>query len=823
MIPYDKIQKDCVFGTYNLDKHAGYTLTNGGALKGPWYYIYQNRKILLYVDQNGPVKVMYEPPHGILIIKREIGETESKWQVWVQSDSVNNGIPVSNFNSPKLAFEGEKPKFWADWTPETATYHAEYKNMEIITELFVPQDKATVSMKTTIKNTGAKTSDYVVTPALFPYINIPQMVAWDLPEWYLASKVRKNGDKAISIHGQMSDPHMDPKAYRSVTFNLDWEEDATFDLYAHNFAKTGNFFNPDTIRTPNESYTFAMKDLTETGTYSSKQQTYCARYKCTLAPGESKTYTQVLTVQDAYRYNAEEEKFEQSYFNKESYDKHVQETVKWFDEWFSKRSIKTANPLFDNFANTFAPLQMYWTCSLDRGWPSSMRGIRDASQDFIGLTPLDTVWTRETIISMLEHQQVDGWMPRQISTVSREAPHDMRYYCDGGAFLLELVHEYMTYTRDTSILFEKVWWLDSDEKDTVLEHIIRCVEYYLADKNIGEHNLCKVWYGDWWDPMDKIGMEGRGETVTVTAQMILVLKNMSDMLNAYKDIIPEKYHALPEKFALYREKFIKAMRETAFNKEGFFQGYMNDDGKWLFADAENDAEGISKLYLVSNAWAIIAGAGTPEMNQSALNKIEEMNFGRIGYNTKSKGYATPIQKGGRVGIQGPGTAPYNHAQSFLVRACCTLGNSEMAYKATRYIFPFEEEYAPVKMTYAPPYALANSYSNSDMFLHWVGFQFLSGTVSYTLRIFYNFFFGITYDYDGLTLRPCLPKEFGECSAQFTYLGKKFVLNCKPGENKSVTFNGKSWNKTKYDEEYRKDVTFIADEDMQEVNVVDIVY
>lgn len=822
MMPYE-IEKDCRYGSFNLDKHAGYTLTAGDKLKGPWYYIYQNRKILLYVDQNGPVKIMYEPPHGILIIKREIGETESKWQVWVQSDSVNDGIPVSNFNSPKLAFNGEKPKFWADWTPETATYHAEYKNMEIVTEIFVPQDKATVSMKTTIKNTGSKTSDYVVTPALFPYINIPQMVAWDLPEWYLASKITRNGEKAISIHGQMSDPHMDPKAYRSVTFNMDYDENATMDLYAHNFGKTGNFFNPDAIRTPEIPFTYAMKDIETTKYHSSKQQTYCARYKCTLAPGESKTYTQVLTVQDAYRYDAEAEKFEQNYFDDAKYNAHKQETVEWFNKWFDIRSVKTANPLFDNFANTFAPLQMYWTCSLDRGWPSSMRGIRDASQDFCGMTPLDPKWTRETIISMFEHQQFDGWMPRQISTVSREAPHDMRYYCDGGAFLIELIHEYITYTRDTSLFNEKIWWLDNDQQDTILEHIVRCIDFYLDEKNIGEHDLCKVWFGDWWDPMDKIGMEGIGETVTVTAQMVLALKNMADMFTHYKDIIPEKYHALPEKYMAYRERFIKGMQKTAFNKEGFFQGYMNDDRKWLFADAENDAEGISKLYLVSNAWAIISASGTPEMSKSAQKKIEEMNFGRIGYNTKSIGYATPIQKGGRVGIQGPGTAPYNHAQSFYVRACCTLGDSETAYKATHYIFPFEEKYAPTDFTYAPPYAIANGYSNSDMFLHWVGFQFLSGTVSYTLRIIYNFFFGITYDYDGLKIRPCLPKEFGNCSVKFNYLGKKFTMNFTQGENKSVKLNGADWSKTKYDTEYRKDVTFIADGDMKDENVIDIVY
>ena len=566
-----------------------------------------------------------------------------------------------------------------------------------------------------------------------------------------------------------------------------------------------------------------MKDITETGNFADFQQTYAARYKCTLSPNQTKTYTQVLTVQESLTYSAEEDLFEQTYFDNKEYQKHLSETVRFFDDWFSKRSIKTENPLFDNFINTFAPLQMYWTCSLDRGWPSRMRGARDVSQDFLGITPIAEKWSRENILYMLEHQRLDGWFPHCISAVSREAAHDMRYYCDGGAFFLEYFHEYMTFTRDVKLLSEKVWWLDDDTQSTVLEHVIKCVEFYIDQINIGEHDLCKVWYGDWWDPMDDIGMKGRGESVTVTAQMILNLKNMADMIDAFKSEIPNKYHALSQKFMDYRERFINGMRTTAFNKDGFFNGYMNDDGIWLGADKENDPEGISRLYLVSNAWAVISGAGTPEMNKSTLEQVEKLNYGRIGYNTLTIGYAKPLKNAGRIGLRGAYKATYNHAQSFFVRACCTMNDAETAYKATRHILPIEQYYNPVERTYAPPYAIANMYSNNDNSFQRVTFQFLSGTVSYTLRIFYNFFFGINYRYDGLALRYCLPKEFGNCSVNFEYLGKKFTVNYKLGENKSVNLNGNDWTKTVYDLEYRRDVAFIADADMQEENVIDVIY
>ena len=77
MTLYDKAQENCTYGHFDTDESASYTLKEGDKLKAPWYYVYTNRKILLYVDQNGPVKIQYQPPNGILLIKREIGENQS--------------------------------------------------------------------------------------------------------------------------------------------------------------------------------------------------------------------------------------------------------------------------------------------------------------------------------------------------------------------------------------------------------------------------------------------------------------------------------------------------------------------------------------------------------------------------------------------------------------------------------------------------------------------------------------------------------------------------------------------------------------------------
>ena len=810
MLPYDKTDKKCRFGEYDTSRPAAYKLTAPEALVEPWYYIYQNRKILLYVDQNGPVKIQYQPPSGILVAKRELGEKQSKLQTWIQSDAVNGGIPFSNFGTPKLELSAKPPKYTVEWNPTFATYTVEYPELTVETTLFVPHDKATVVVRTRVKNKLARSVDITVTPSVYPYINKPQMVAWDLPEWYLSARA-KQSDFALTFIGKMTDPDMNKANERSVTYNINYEPDAEFEIDMSAYTGPGCFFSPRTV-IDDLPLSRKMSEADTTPRLGALPVVFAAKYKATIPANGERVFTQALTVQDARDFDAAENEYEKRYFSETGYAEALKDTDAFYGELFGKRSVKTKNPLFDNFINSFAPLEMYWVGSLDRGWPSSMRGSRDASQDFTGIVPLYPEWARSVMLELLLHQRTDGWMPRQVSTISREAPHDMRYFSDGGAFLLELISEYLKYTRDLSVLDERVMWLNSDEDSTVLEHIFRTVGYYLDEKNIGEHGLCKVWYGDWWDVMDKIGMEGVGESVTVTAQNVLNLENLAEMLSYLAETDPEKYEKylpLKEKYLAARESFISAMREHAYNKAGFFNGYFNDNGKWLCSDC--DPDGRERIYLVSNAWAIISGAADADMCKTVFENIEKKSRYFRGYATVSTPFYDYIDKAGRAGLGGSSAlGTYNHAESFLVRAACKAGRADLAYDVSRYTLPIEDEYAPTEKTFAPPFAIANKYYNN----HRVQLQYLSGTVSCLLRNVYNSIFGITYGYRGLTVRPCIPREFGECSVEFWYLGKKFRLECTPSAEKSIEFGGARLPSREI---------FIPDSEMRAENVIKINY
>ena len=93
-----------------------------------------------------------------------------------------------------------------------------------------------------------------------------------------------------------------------------------------------------------------------------------------------------------------------------------------------------------------------------------------------------------------------------------------------------------------------------------------------------------------------------------------------------------------------------------------------------------------------------------------------------------------------------------------------------------------------------------------------------------MRIVYNFFFGITYDYKGLYLKPCLPAEFGDCSVEFEYVGKKFTVNYKKTDSadKKVTLNGKEYN-TIFNERSGKQMAFFEDALFSDTNVIEMDY
>lgn len=727
---------------------AGYEI-NTLNLPTNWEYIYENRDVLLKVDQFGPVYAQAYPPGGIMLFKRENREKYSPWTILINDD-------FSNFFRPNLKENGAEPEgLKIKFLPECAIYSFTYHGLLCKTEIAIPKKGTTVIMRFKVKNVSAEKRMINLKSHMVPYLNEAVMPPWDKPEWYLNTGCEK-GDHLVFISDVLN---ADGKDRKCGKFFTNKESLSGYELSYEKYIGQGSLARPDG-KTTDEERIYGYPPI------------YAAVYDWELGAGEEKQLTQVMTLDD--------KKDASKYFENSCFDGIIEERKAEFAKLFSKMYVKSDDEAFDDYINYWVPLQMRWVASLDRGWPTGMRGSRDSANDYTALLYTESKNCREIILTMLECQRTDGWFPRQYSASGKHGKHDLRTHVDGGVFFMEFIWKYLAHTKDFAILSEETEWLDSNRKDTVLNHVIRCAEYYIAPENIGEHGLCKIRGGDWLDAVNTAGLEGRGESVTVSAQTVMAMKYLVDILKKTDE------NADVSKYLEAAEKLKENINKHAFNRQGFYNGVFNDNGLWVFSDRDPDGE--SRMYSVSNSYAVIAGVCDASKYEKLLSNYDTLKSD-MGYRLFAPCLGKkPFDKAGRMAS---GDAPeyfaengnvYNHgSQGFFARALATMREGDRLYDVIQWLLPYDTYRHPTELTYTPPYAIVNCWQNIPGFEHRSLMCFLTGSVAMAVRSVYEWMLGITPTLDGLEINPCLPEKMKEVEAGFAYLGKKHVLKISCGK------------------------------------------
>lgn len=732
-----------------IENTAGYEI-NSLEMKTSWEYIYENKDILLKMDQFGPVYAQANPPGDIMLFKREQHQKYSPWQINILNKTAS--VSFSNFFKPNGLSLSQKPdNLKICFKPELANYSFEYSGLKCETEFFVPSKGTTIVCKFKVKNVTDYKVDLAIRPHLIPYLNDAIMAPWDKYDWYLDSTF--NNEPVPYFKTDLMDADANSSKRKQAFFILSEKNLRAHELSLEKYVGVGDVSHPEYLYS-NDKRIYGYPPV------------YAADYELSLLPGEEETFTQSLGL-DYHEVV--------KYFEIDSYYQHNVDTRRSeFEKLFSVNRIESGCPDFDYYVNYWIPLQMQWVASLDRGWPTGMRGSRDSAQDYAALLYTDTAPCKNIIVTMLECQRSDGWFPRQYSAKGKHGKHDLRTHVDGGAFFIEFIWKYLAHTQDFDILNTKVEWLDNDEKSSVIEHIIKAVDYYITEDNIGEHGLCKIRGGDWLDSVNAAGLKGRGESVTVSQQTVMSLKYLVDIL---KNI---RHNKDISKYLAKADELKEAINKHAFNKSGYYNGSFNDNGKWIFSD--NDPDGEKRIYGVSNYYAIISGVADEEKTRSILSNIETLK--------SDKGYRLfypylgkkPIEAVGRVasGDTPPFLAEngnvYNHgSQGFLARALSVAGEGELLYDVLKWLMPYDTEKHPTEKAYTPPYAIVNCWQQLPEFDHRGLMCFLTGSVAMAMRGVYEFMFGIQPTLDGLEISPCLNSAMKSVKVKFNLLNKEYTL------------------------------------------------
>lgn len=714
---------------------------------GNYEYIYKNDEILVKVDQYGIITAQINPPVGEAVFKREEREVGSPVKAYFSDrESVFN-----NFDALRA------DKLTIDFLPEKSIYRLTFGKTEVVTELFVTEKNKRFVMNVTVKNLGEQVKKYSILKCAFPYLNELLMAPWDKPEWYTRTEYLKDKNAFLTTKYSVAGKK-EERRYLTIVSN---DETNNRELSLERLtALTKNFsVIPDKVGGVTEDTLYAFKQCVSTLT------------TVNLKGGESYSFTQVFAVTDDEKKIAENIENSVKYFDSTVQKAEEEKLAEKHAELFSVRTVKTGDPDFDSFVNGFLPLEMYWVSSLDRGWPTGMRGVRDAANDFEGMLCYDKQMCKGVIENIFSKQRSDGWYPRQVP-FGAGTKFDLREFVDSACFFTEYVYDYLAYTGDYSILENKYGYYDCETQESGLTHLKKGMDYLLSDDALGVHGLVKMRGGDWLDCLSGAGKKGRGESVMVSCQLVMCLKYLVEILNKVGQVNEvEKYEK-----AGYRLK--NAINKAAFNGR-FYNAVYTDNDTWLFS--EKDEDGEERVYVPTNAYAVISGVASGKENE-IFNEIAKLKTSD-GYKLFSKPLGGKFIDG--IGKMGTGDfqpyfaengSVYNHgSQCFLIRALAKAGRYEEISDVLGYALPlYADKHSPEK-TCSAPYAITNCYHLVPSFYGRSGFSFLTGSVAMIERAVYSWVFGLNFALDNIVITPCVPKEYANAEITTPFNGHNLTI------------------------------------------------
>lgn len=718
-------------------------------LEERWPYIFANTRMLLRVDERGPDYAQLDPPSGTVLFRRERFQEYPSLLVWI---SVEGGEPFCCFGRP-----GPEPEeFSCEYAPDAVTYLVARDGVRVETGLFVPGGSAAIVMTVRVAVVGDKPRQVQVTAVVRPHFAAAALEPWDVPSLY--QSIRQIARAPLTFEMELRSPAGIPEERQRMWALCDLASTDAVELDYAEFIGRGSFERPDFVLGEARSHRESI---------NGRQGVIALSRRVTVEAGAPLSFT-FAAGQGAPKELAR-------YLDPEERQAAQRLTCKKWAGFLCTRAISTPDPAFDRYVNEYLPLQLGWVRLLDRGWPTGMRGTRDCAQDTTALIPLDAAAAKKTLLEIFTVQRSDGWFPRQFSVRGRSGKHDLREYVDGGVWVWELLYDYLCWTKDFALLAYRTAWLDSDEEETILEHALAICDYYLSPHNLGDHGLCLIRGGDWNDSVNRAGLEGRGESVMVSCQSLMMLRQASHLLGFLRREHPgyDFPADLPEELSRLGDELKSAILRFALNGEGYLNGVYTDNAEWVFSP--DDPDGAARVNVPVNAFGIISGALQGEHLQTALERLKGLK--------QQDGWPLfhppigdpPIRKLGRIGPGdlspglGENGAIYNHGcHGFFARAAAAAGDGDLAFEILRYMLPYDQACHPVERAKTAPYGVVNHWKTAAGEEGRGGAVFLSGSISTALRAVYGGLFGITGCPEGIAIDPALPPAWPSAKVRFWY-------------------------------------------------------
>ncbi|NUQ21022.1 MAG: hypothetical protein HOQ09_08685, partial [Gemmatimonadaceae bacterium] len=468
----------------------------------------------------------------------------------------------------------------------------------------------------------------------------------------------------------------------------------------------------------------------------------------------------------------------------------VADTVKAWQRRLSTITVKTPEASFDAMLNRWALYQalscrMWGRSGLYQS--SGAYGFRDQLQDSMAFVYAERQVARDHIVRAAGRQFVEGdvqhwWHPHSGRGVRTKFSDDL-------AWLPFVVDHYIRVSGDESVLDEKAPYLtmreltpeehevydlpqESGEVGTVYDHCLRALHRACT---VGSHGLPLIGIGDWNDGMNRVGVEGRGETVWLAWFLVTTLRAFAARAEARGDA------ATATDFRGKADAYVQAIESTSWDGAWYRRAYFDDGAPLGSAESEE-----CKIDAIAQSWSIISGAGQPERQRQAMQSTEEhlvRNDARLimlltppfdktshdpGY---IKGYLPGVRENG---------AQYTHAALWTVLATALQGNGDRAFELFQYINPFTHsatrEAADVYKV--EPYVVVADLYTAEGHLGRGGWTWYTGSASWMYRVGLEAILGFHKRGETLHIEPTIPRTWKEYGIEYRHGSSIYQITVK---------------------------------------------